>query len=82
MHEFKLPQSLTISNCDALLNSAIEDKSNHEKINLDSSEVETIDTAGVQFIHSFCMDKTQVTHVTMSESVKSAMLSLGMLSYE
>ena len=82
MHDFKLPSSLTISNCDEWLNKAIEEKSRNEKINLDSSEVETIDTAGVQFIYSFCSDKTQVEHISMSEHVKQAMSKLGLLAYE
>ena len=80
MYEFKLPDSVTISNCDELLSTAIEAKSNEEKIELDSSEVETIDTAGIQFICSVCADTNQVTHVNMSDAVKNAMSGLGIVS--
>lgn len=78
MYEFKLPQSVTISSCDELLGKAIEAKSNDMKIELDSSEVNIIDTAGIQFIYSFCADANQVTHVNMSEVVKDAMSQLGL----
>ena len=78
MYEFKLPSSLTISSCDELLNSAIEAKANNEKIQLDSSEVETLDTAGIQFICSFCLDETQVTHINMSDKVKEVLAGLGL----
>ena len=78
MYEFKLPETVTISVCDELLNKALEAKSNHEKIQLDSSHVNTIDTAGVQFIFSFCKDANQVTHVNMSDTVRDAMDELGL----
>ncbi len=79
MHEFKLPQSLTISCCDEVLNSMIEVKANNDKIYLDSSEVETLDTAGIQLIHSFCSDEEQITHINMSEKVKEMMVNLGLM---
>ncbi len=78
MYEFKLPQSVTISSCDELLSKAIQAKANDMKIELDSSEVNIIDTAGIQFICSFCADVNQVTHVNMSEVVKDAMSQLGL----
>ena len=80
MYEFKLPDTVTISNCEELLSKTIEAKSNEEKLELDSSEVETIDTAGVQFICSLCADTNQVTHVNMSDAVKNAMSELGIAS--
>jgi|GEM_PF-4984883 len=78
MYEFKLPQSVTISSCDELLSKAIEAKSNDVKVELDSSAVDIIDTAGVQFIYSLCADVNQVTHVNISEVVKDAMSRLGL----
>jgi anti-anti-sigma regulatory factor len=79
MYEYKLPQTVTISSCDELLNQALEVKSNHESIELDSSQVDTIDTAGIQFICSFCVDVNQVTHTNMSDVVKDAMGELGLI---
>jgi anti-anti-sigma regulatory factor len=79
MHEFKLPQSLTISCCDEVLNNMIEVKANNNKIHLDSSEVETLDTAGIQLIHSFCSDEEKITHINMSEKVKEMMVNLGVM---
>lgn len=78
MCEFKLPDTVTISTCDDLLNKALEAKSAHPKIELDSSDVDTIDTAGVQFISSLCSDVSQVTHVAISDEVKQAFEQLGM----
>jgi anti-anti-sigma regulatory factor len=80
MYEFKLPSSLTISNCDEIINSAIEVKANNEKIELNSSEVEILDTAGIQLIWSFCMDEGQVTHSNISEKVSEVMSGLGLIS--
>lgn len=79
MYEFKLPSSLTISNCDELINSAIDIQANNEKIELDSSEVETLDTAGIQLILSFCKDEVQVTHTNVSEKVQEVMTGLGLI---
>ena len=79
MYEFKLPSSITISNCGELLNIAIEAKNNNDKIVLDSSGVETIDTAGIQMIKSFCKDEEKVTHAKMSDKVGEMMLVLGLL---
>ncbi len=78
MYEFKLPDTITISTCDELLNKALEVKSEHQKINLDSSAVEIIDTSGIQFIYSFCSDDSQVVHVGMSDCVKQAFSELGL----
>jgi len=78
MYEFKLPSSVTISSCDELRRKAVEVKSNNEKIQLNSCDVDTVDTAGIQFIHALCLDENQVTHTTMSETVKNAMSELGL----
>lgn len=78
MYEFKLPSSLTISSCDELLNTALEAKEKHEKISLDSSEVDTLDTAGIQLITAFCSDEMQVSHANMSDKVREVMTGLGL----
>lgn len=78
MFEFKLPSSLTISNCDDILTSAIEAKESNTKIQLDSSEIETIDTAGIQLIFSLCSDHENVSHTNMSEKVHDVINSLGL----
>lgn len=77
MYEFKLPSSLTITNCDELLNSVIEAKHDNEKIHLDSSDVDTLDTAGIQLMYSLCSDQEQVSHDSASEKVKEVMTNLG-----
>ena len=78
MHEFKLPSSLTISNCNEVLSDVVEAKKNNEKIQLDSSEVETIDTAGIQLICSICKDEDRVKHANLSEKVKAVMNDLNL----
>ena len=78
MYEFKLPSSLTISGCDELIKTIIEVKENNKIIKLDSSEVETIDTAGIQLIYSLCIDEEQISHNNMSDKVSEVMAGLGL----
>lgn len=80
MYEFKLPSSLTISSCDELIKTIIDVKENNKNIQLDFSEVDTLDTAGVQLIHSFCMDEEQASHVNMSNEISEVITNLGITS--
>lgn len=80
MYEFKLPSSLTISNSDELLTSVIEAKESNQKIQLDSSDVDTLDTAGIQLICSLCSDHEHISHINMSDKVKEVMMNLGITS--
>ncbi|MFK8026619.1 MAG: hypothetical protein AB8C40_01005 [Gammaproteobacteria bacterium] len=58
----------------------IEAKEKNEKIQLNSNELDTLDTAGIQLIYSFCKDVSQVTHSNMSDKVKEVMEGLGIES--
>lgn len=78
MHEIKLPEAVTISNCDELLNKVIEAKSSNEKIQIDLSAVETIDTAGIQFFYSMFNDVDHVVHVGITDVVKESFVELGL----
>ena len=78
MHEFKLPHSVTIAASDDLLNKIIVEKSSNDNIQLDASEVETIDTAGIQLICS--LHKDEISELNLSSKVKETIAGLGILS--
>ena len=79
---FKLPTTVTITNCDDLYGQLINIAKDADDIVIDGSEVDKIDTAGVQLVCSFVrtyIDKEyKFDSIKMSEAFKQMTVNLGL----
>ena len=79
---FVFPSSVTISNCSKLYKELSEVMANNSNIELDASQIDEIDTAGIQLITSFCISVRKNDSVSAcvksSSDLKEVFSALGL----
>ena len=78
---FKFPKILTITECGDLYKQLKIFANDKDEVVLDASEVEKVDTAGVQLVYSFvnsCVDEEKrSSNIRMSDNFKKAASRAG-----
>ena len=79
---YSFPSSVTISDCADILEEINAIDFDGNEVIFDASQVENIDTAGVQMIVSICSQEDKKgdfkEKLSMSDNLKASLISLGM----